>query len=96
MLVEILREEAATPQLWPIPPQAQRSARLLMESKRPVILVGSSFLTHPDNASLLKMVEQLIAQIHAELILLPDQVNLGGALQMGITTPLSATEPSGP
>jgi predicted molibdopterin-dependent oxidoreductase YjgC len=89
MLIEIVRARTTTPQLWPLPPQAQRSARLLMESKRPVILVGSSFLTHPHNISLLKIVEKLIAQIHAELILLPEEVNLGGALQLGITNSLS-------
>jgi hypothetical protein len=72
-----------------MPPQAQRSARLLMESKRPVILVGSSFLAHPDNIFLLKLLERLMAQIQAELILLPDPVNLGGAFQMGITTPIT-------
>jgi len=33
----------------------------------------------------------LMAQIHAKVIVLPEQVNLGGALQMGITTPLSTT-----
>lgn len=89
MLVEIIRAEAATPQLWPIPPQAQHSAQLLRESKHPVILIGSSFLTHPQNGTLLKIVEKLTAQIHAQVILLPDEVNLGGALQMGITNPLS-------
>jgi predicted molibdopterin-dependent oxidoreductase YjgC len=91
MLVEIVRVRAATPQLWPLPPQAQHGIRLLMESKHPVILIGSSFLTRPDNVVLLRMVEKLIAQIHAQVILLPEQANLGGALQMGITTPLSAT-----
>jgi NADH dehydrogenase/NADH:ubiquinone oxidoreductase subunit G len=89
MLVEMMEGGNAKPVLWPMPPQAQRSARLLMESKRPVILVGSSFLTHPDNAFLLKLLEQLVAQSHAELILLPDPVNLGGAFQMGITTPVT-------
>jgi anaerobic selenocysteine-containing dehydrogenase len=91
MLVEIIRTHAAAPQLWPLPPQAQESARLLMEAKRPVILLGSSFLTHPHNITLLKMMEKLIAQIHADLILLPEEVNLGGALKLGITNPLSTT-----
>jgi Molybdopterin oxidoreductase len=90
MLTEILRVRARTPQLWPIPPQAQQSARLLLASRRPVILIGSSFLTDPGNVNLLRMVEKLIAQIDAEVILLPGKANLGGALQMGITTPLSA------
>ncbi len=90
MLVEIMRVRVETPQLWPIPPQAQQSARLILASKRPVILIGSSFLSDPENVVLLRTVEKLIAQIHAEVILLPDKANLGGALQMGITTPLSA------
>lgn len=91
MLVEIVRVGSAAARLWPLPPQAQHSARLLMESKHPVILIGSSFLTGPDNVFLLRMVEKLMAQLHADVILLPEQVNLGGALQMGITTPLSST-----
>ena len=60
MLMEIIRDGGGAPQLGPSP-QGQRSAQLLMESKRPVILLGSSFLAHPDNVSLLKVVEQLIA-----------------------------------
>jgi predicted molibdopterin-dependent oxidoreductase YjgC len=60
-----------------------------MDAKRPVILVGSSFLTHPDNVLLMNKLEKLIAQLHAELIILPDKANLGGALQMGITNTLS-------
>ena len=91
MILEFVRYGDGKPQLWSLPPQAQRGARLLLESKRPVILVGSSWLTHPDNVSLLEKLEQLIAQIHAQLILLPENVNLGGALQMGITAPLSTT-----
>jgi predicted molibdopterin-dependent oxidoreductase YjgC len=91
MILEFLRYGDGKPQLWSLPPQAQRGARLLLESKRPAILVGSSCLTHPDNASLLEVLEQLIAQLHAELILLPEKANLGGALQMGITVPLSTT-----
>ena len=90
MFIEILREKAATPQLWPMPPQAQRSAKILMEAKRPVVLVGSSFLTHPENATLLKLLEKLVEQIHAELILIPDKANLGGVIQLGITNPVSA------
>lgn len=90
MLVEIVRARSIDAQLWPLPPQAQHSARLLMESKHPVILIGSSFLTGPDNLFLLRMVEKLMAQLQADVILLPEQANLGGALQLGITTPLSS------
>ena len=90
MFIEILGAKAATPQLWPMPPQAQRSAKILMEAKRPVVLVGSSFLTHPENVTLLKLLEKLVAQVHAELILIPDQANLGGAIRLGITNPVSA------
>ncbi len=89
MFIEILSEKAATPQLWPMPPQAQRSAKILMDAKRPFILVGSSFLTHPDNVTLLRLLEKLIAQLHAQMILLPEKANLGGALRLGITNPLS-------
>ena len=92
MFIEIISTHAAAPQLWPMPPQAQRSARLLVESKRPVILVGSSFLAGSDNATLLQKLEKLITQTHADLILLPDRANLGGAIQQGITTPLSNTD----
>jgi NADH dehydrogenase/NADH:ubiquinone oxidoreductase subunit G len=91
MLIEILHAKSTTPQLWPIPPQAQHAIRLLMEAQSPVILVGSSFLIHHHNITLLNLVEKLMTQIHAELILLPEEVNLGGALQMGITNPLSKT-----
>jgi predicted molibdopterin-dependent oxidoreductase YjgC len=89
MLIEIVHERAEAPQLWPIAPQAQHSARILMEAKRPVLLVGSSFLTNPDNIRLLNLLDKLIAQLHAELVVLLDKANLGGALQMGITNPLS-------
>ena len=89
MLIEFIREGDAKPQLWPFPPQAQRSARLLMQAQRPVILVGASFLTHVDNVFLLKMLERLATQIQAELVVLPEKANLPGALQMGIHTPLS-------
>lgn len=91
MLIEIVRAGAGAPLARPIPQQAQRAGCLLRESKRPVVLVGSAFLTHPDNVSLLKLLEQLIAQLRAQLVLLPEQANLAGALQMGITTPLPAT-----
>ncbi len=69
--------------------QAQRCVQILLESKRTVVLVGSSFLTHADNLSLLKSVERLITQTGAELIMLPDTVNLVGALRMGIHTPVT-------
>lgn len=91
ILIEILRAKSRAPHLWPIPPQAQHAIHLLMEAQSPVILVGSSFLTHRHNITLLSLVEKLMAQLHAELILLPEEVNLGGALQMGITNPLSST-----
>ena len=91
ILIEILQARSRTPHLWPIPPQAQHAVRLLMEAQSPIILVGSSFLTHRHNITLLNLVEKLMAQIHAELILLPEEVNLGGALKMGITNPLSNT-----
>ena len=91
MLIEPVHQGTTTPQLWTLPPQAQRSVQLLAESKRPVILVGSSFLTNAHNVSLLNMVESLASQIHAELILMPEEVNLKGALQMGITKSLSKT-----
>jgi predicted molibdopterin-dependent oxidoreductase YjgC len=91
MLVENVRVQAESSQLWPIPPQAQHSTRLLMESKNPLILIGSSFLAGPDNVFRLRTIEKLMVQLHAQVILLPEQVNLGGALQMRITTPLSTT-----
>jgi predicted molibdopterin-dependent oxidoreductase YjgC len=71
-------------------PQVQRIAQLLSESKRTVILLGPSFLVHPDNLSLLKAVEQLIAQTGAELVMLPDTVNLAGAFRTGIVAPMTA------
>jgi predicted molibdopterin-dependent oxidoreductase YjgC len=85
MLIEAIGTGSATS-------QAQRGARLLMEAKRPVVLIGASFLTRPDNVSLLTLAEKLIAQINAEVILLPEKVNLGGALQLGMTTPISMTD----
>jgi NADH dehydrogenase/NADH:ubiquinone oxidoreductase subunit G len=90
--LELLLEATAGPETRSPLPQISRSAELLRQSKRPVILVGVSFLTYPDNAFLLKLLERLIAQVHAELILLPEKVNLRGALQIGITNSLAATE----
>lgn len=72
------------------PSQIQRIAHLLLKSKRAVILLGNSFLTGADNLFLLKMVEQLVAQTAAELIMLPAPVNLAGALRMGIVAPATA------
>ena len=87
-LVEGTRGSSAAPQL-------QRAAQLLSESKRTVVLLGPSLLAHPDNLSLLKAVEQLIAQANAELVMLPDTVNLAGAFQMGIVAPVIADELQG-
>ncbi len=70
--------------------QVGRCIRLLQESKHTVILLGSAFLTQADNLSLLNLVERLIAQTAAELIMLPDTVNLVGALRMGISTPATS------
>lgn len=91
MLLEIVSAKSHTPHLWPIPPQAQHAFRLLMQAHSPVILVGSSFLTHRHNITLLNLVEQLLEQLHAQLVLLPEEVNLGGALKLGLTKPLSNT-----
>jgi len=76
-------------------PQLQRAAQLLSESKRAVILLGPSFLVHPENLSLLKAVEQLIAKTNAELVMLPDTVNLAGAFRTGIVAPVTAGELQG-
>jgi NADH dehydrogenase/NADH:ubiquinone oxidoreductase subunit G len=91
MLVESLRAEKQQNHLPPVAAQTGRIAHLLLESKRTVILLGSSLLTHSDNLFLLKMVERLIAQTAAELVMLPAPVNLAGAFRMGIIAP-AATE----
>ncbi|RPJ22697.1 MAG: 4Fe-4S dicluster domain-containing protein [Chloroflexi bacterium] len=91
MLVESLRAGKQQNHLSPLAAQAARIAHLLLESKRTVILLGSSLLTHSDNLFLLKMVERLIAQTAAELVMLPAPVNLAGAFRMGIIAP-AATE----
>ncbi|HMB23931.1 MAG TPA: molybdopterin-dependent oxidoreductase [Anaerolineales bacterium] len=67
--------------------QTQRIGQMLRESKRAVILLGPAFLTHPDSLFLLKVIERLVTQTAVELVMLPDPVNLAGALQMGIATP---------
>jgi predicted molibdopterin-dependent oxidoreductase YjgC len=69
--------------------QMQRVAQHIRESKQTVILLGPSLLTHSDSLFLLKMVERLVAETSVKLVMLPDPVNLAGALQMGITTPVS-------
>jgi predicted molibdopterin-dependent oxidoreductase YjgC len=70
--------------------QFQSLAGLLSKSKRAVILLGSSFLSQPNNLSLLEAVERLVAQTAAELIMLPNPVNLAGAFRMGIAAPATA------
>jgi predicted molibdopterin-dependent oxidoreductase YjgC len=80
MLVESIHTEGQQSQI-------QRVAQLLRESRQAVILLGPSLLTHPDNLFLLKVVEQLITQTAAGLVMLPDPVNLAGALRMGINMP---------
>ncbi len=73
--------------LSPVAAQARRIANLLLGPKQTVILLGPSFLTHPESLFLLKIVERLIAQAEARLVMLPDPVNLAGALRMGISMP---------
>jgi predicted molibdopterin-dependent oxidoreductase YjgC len=75
--------------------QVQRCVQLLRESKRTVILLGSSFLTQEDNLPLLKLVERLIAKTTAKLIMIPNIVNLVGALRMGINTPVTSADIQG-
>jgi predicted molibdopterin-dependent oxidoreductase YjgC len=89
MLLESTRAGAGKQQehLSPAAVHAERVAGMLLESKRAVILLGPSLLTHPDNLFLLKAVERLVAQTAAQLIILPDSVNLAGAFRTGIVTP---------
>jgi NADH dehydrogenase/NADH:ubiquinone oxidoreductase subunit G len=85
MLVEGTR--GSQNRVSPVATQVQRVADMLLAAKQVVILVGSGFLAHPDNRFLLSAVERLVAQTAAQLILLPDPVNLTGAFRTGIVTP---------
>jgi predicted molibdopterin-dependent oxidoreductase YjgC len=87
MLVDAIRMREQQNRVSPSAAQAGRVADLLLKSKRTVLLLGTSFLTDPDNVFLLKLVERLVAQTAAELIMLPDPVNLAGALRTGIVAP---------
>ena len=93
MLIENTRTGARKQQnyLSPAAAQAQRIGQLLLESKRAVIFLGPSFLTHSDNLFLLKIIERLVAQTAVGLVMLPDPVNLAGAFRMGIATPETIT-----
>ncbi|HSB00887.1 MAG TPA: molybdopterin-dependent oxidoreductase [Anaerolineales bacterium] len=97
MLVESARAGSGKSQnhLSPAAAQAGRIAGMLLGSKHAVILLGSSFLTHSDSLFLLKLVEQLIVQTAAKLVMLPAPVNLAGALRMGIAAPATLTSLQG-
>lgn len=92
MLVEGIRAGERQNRILPIAVQVGRVADLLSESERTVILLGSAFLTNPDNLFLLKMVERLVALTAAELIILPDPVNLAGAFRTGTVAPVTNTD----
>jgi formate dehydrogenase alpha subunit len=57
--------------------------QMLNEGPNPVIIVGSTYLYHPDNAAILKSVQTLAENTHARLILLMPENNFTGSLLMG-------------
>jgi predicted molibdopterin-dependent oxidoreductase YjgC len=57
------------------------AANILRQPGRPVILLGPSALT---DQHVLEMVEALIHSLHADVIVLPEQANLAGALWQGL------------
>jgi len=60
------------------------AAHLLREPGRPVIIAGTSYLTHPDNRRLLGAVQDLQKSIAAKVIALPAEANLLGSVLMGV------------
>lgn len=66
--------------------QASRAARLLLQfqSGSPVILLGPTILAHPDNQAVLQVVEQLVNNLNARVVVVPEPANLAGALRMDL------------
>ncbi len=61
-----------------------RAARLLQQPAAPVVILAPTFLTHPDSLAILHAVELLKEQYNARVIILPDQINLAGAMRLGL------------
>ena len=63
--------------------QIEQAAQILKGAQNPAVIVGSSFLEHPENSLLLERVDCLVQQLGASLIVLPEQGNLAGTLLLG-------------
>src|SRR5512133_1414683 len=58
-----------------------RAVRLLRQANAPVLIIGPAALTDP---AALCCVEVLVRNLHAQVVALPEPVNLAGALQFGL------------
>jgi NADH dehydrogenase/NADH:ubiquinone oxidoreductase subunit G len=65
-------------------PAESKVADLLLHSKNTVILIGPDALAHSNNPALVEAVDQFVQKFGAQIIVLADQVNLVGALQLGL------------
>jgi predicted molibdopterin-dependent oxidoreductase YjgC len=65
--------------------QIHRAAHLLRDASSLAILIGPGFLAHPDHRSLLPAVDRLAKNTAARIIALPEQGNLAGSLQIGLS-----------
>lgn len=63
---------------------AERAARLLAQANAPVILVGAAVLAESQNTPMLLAVEALAHRLGAQVIILPGESNLAGALRLGL------------
>jgi hypothetical protein len=63
----------------------EQAARFLQETSNITVIVGPSFLDHPDQPRLLEAVDRLVKQLGARVIVLAEQGNLSGSLLLGIS-----------
>jgi NADH dehydrogenase/NADH:ubiquinone oxidoreductase subunit G len=67
-----------------VDPNVEQAARLLAQSNAPVIIVGAAVLAEPQNTPLLLAVEALVHRLSAQVVVLPNESNLAGALRLGL------------
>lgn len=65
-------------------PSVEQAARLFCQAASPVILVGAAALADAQNQAILQAVDALAREFHAQVIVLPEESNLAGALRLGM------------
>lgn len=64
----------------------EQAIRRIPKSISPVIILGPAILTNEFNQAFLQLVEKLVKRIGARVITLPQETNLYGSLQLGLSS----------